>query len=51
MKVMNVGCGSTPIEQQTLLYDGWEEIRVDNYPNPTAGYIAYDNATQANVLY
>lgn len=33
--VLNVGCGTTALSDQTAQYIGWEEIRVDSYDNPT----------------
>lgn len=34
--VLNIGCGTTPLNSQTAQYIGWKEIRVDSYDNPTA---------------
>lgn len=37
--VLNVGCGSTPLNQQSGYFGTWKEIRVDTESNPTVDLV------------
>jgi ubiquinone/menaquinone biosynthesis C-methylase UbiE len=38
--ILNVGCGKTPLKNQTKAFDGWKELRVDSYDNETVDVIS-----------
>ena len=38
--VLNVGCGKSPLSDQTLYFNDWKEIRVDAFENDTADIIS-----------
>lgn len=38
-RVLNVGCGTTRLSSQSSYFEGWKEVRVDAFPNPTVDII------------
>lgn len=38
--ILNVGCGTTPLKNQTNAFDGWKELRVDSYENETVDLLS-----------